>query len=168
MKPTKNKIFCNNCGRPKMLFKTEKKALNFIKFNHEEIAAESGYRPHRAYYCYFCDGWHTTSIREKIGQSKNEYLFEKLQKARSVKLINSNKGKTELLLEERTEILNKRLAILPEAEIKAYFVENIQQLNADIEALCKADKKANEAKIKDLRYDLQVLYKVRKLKEWKK
>ena len=36
MKP-KNRVFCYDCGRPKLLFETEKKALNFIKFNADEI-----------------------------------------------------------------------------------------------------------------------------------
>ncbi len=45
MKPIKNKVFCKNCGRTKMLFDTEKKAENFIKFNKEEIETESGYGP---------------------------------------------------------------------------------------------------------------------------
>ena len=49
MKPTKNKVFCKDCGRTKMLFETEKKAENFIKFNKEEIEAESGYGPQRSY-----------------------------------------------------------------------------------------------------------------------
>ena len=76
MKPTKNKVFCNNCNRTKMLFETEKKAKNFIKFNKEEIEAESGMVPERAYYCEFCGGWHTTHFKEKRGKTRNEKLFE--------------------------------------------------------------------------------------------
>mgnify|MGYP001588486806 CR=1 FL=1 len=76
MKPTKNKVFCKDCERTKMLFETEKKAETFIKFNKEEIQKESGYSPQRSYYCLFCDGWHSTSISKKIGVSKKERMFE--------------------------------------------------------------------------------------------
>lgn len=61
MKPIKSRIYCPECGRQKILFETEKKALNFIKFNSEEIEEESGRAPIRTYYCEFCGGWHVTS-----------------------------------------------------------------------------------------------------------
>jgi len=64
MKP-KNRIYCREVGRSKLLFETEKKALNFIKFNGEEIYQETGRKPERAYYCECCGGWHTTSMKEK-------------------------------------------------------------------------------------------------------
>ena len=37
MKPSKNKVFCYDCGRNKMLFETEKKANTFLKFNADVI-----------------------------------------------------------------------------------------------------------------------------------
>lgn len=84
MKPTKNRVFCKNCGRSKILFETEKKAQNFIKFNSEEIEAETGYSPQRVYYCVFCGGWHTTSMKETRGTSRNEHLFEEYQKQKQI------------------------------------------------------------------------------------
>lgn len=79
MKPTKNKVFCRDCNRPKMLFPSEEKALNFIKFNSEEIAEESEKVPVRAYFCDFCNGWHVTSSETYSwkGKSKAEQLIEK-------------------------------------------------------------------------------------------
>jgi hypothetical protein len=77
MKPRKNRVFCRDCERNKMLFDTEKKANNFIAFNQDEIKAETGFAPQRSYYCIFCLGWHVTSIKEEIGISKNEVLLEK-------------------------------------------------------------------------------------------
>lgn len=74
MKPTKNQVFCRDCGRTKMLFESEKKALNFIKFNGEEIKEKNGKSPVRAYYCPICCGWHVTS-REDMAEgyhSRNE------------------------------------------------------------------------------------------------
>ena len=47
MKPSK-RIYCRECGREKIVFETEKKALNFIKWNADENEAESGRRPGRA------------------------------------------------------------------------------------------------------------------------
>ena len=64
MKPSK-RIYCRECGRSKLLFETEKKALTFIKFNADEIEAETGRKPERAYYCECCGGWHTTSMKNK-------------------------------------------------------------------------------------------------------
>ena len=61
MKPTKNRFFCVEASKLKMLFETEKKALNFIKFNASEIIETQGYAPVRAYLCGFCGGWHVTS-----------------------------------------------------------------------------------------------------------
>lgn len=65
MKPIKNRVFCPECGRAKMLFDSKKRALNFIKYNKEEILAETGYAPKRCYYCLACGGWHLTSHDER-------------------------------------------------------------------------------------------------------
>jgi len=47
---------CPACWRPKMLFNTKRKALNFIKWNKDEL--EYGGETLRAYYCKYCCGWH--------------------------------------------------------------------------------------------------------------
>lgn len=67
MKPTKNRIYCKDCNRPKMLFETEKKANTFIKFNGNEIELSSGVIPVRSYYCVYCNGWHVTSKKNVVG-----------------------------------------------------------------------------------------------------
>ena len=64
MKPSK-RIYCRECGRSKLLFETEQKALRFIKFNADEIEAETGRKPERAHYWECCGGWHTTSMKNK-------------------------------------------------------------------------------------------------------
>ena len=58
MKPTKNKVYCRECGRTKMLFEEERQALNFLKFNSSEFDDKT---PIRACYCDACFGWHLTS-----------------------------------------------------------------------------------------------------------
>ncbi|MBK8474487.1 MAG: hypothetical protein IPL33_21185 [Sphingobacteriales bacterium] len=85
MKPTKNRVFCNGCGRAKMLFETEKKADNFIAFNQGEIEMETGVAPKRSYFCLFCGGWHVTSMKEKNGITRREKLFEDYLEAKKAK-----------------------------------------------------------------------------------
>jgi hypothetical protein len=76
MKPTKNRIFCVACERPKMLFASDKKAKNFIKFNSNEIIMESGFAPIRTYFCKLCGGWHVTSHKNNIPyQKKHETIY---------------------------------------------------------------------------------------------
>lgn len=72
MKPTKNRVFCPECRRTKMLFETEEKAERFIKFNKAEMGE---YCPVRAYYCVACGGWHTTSHEDyKPGRLDSENI----------------------------------------------------------------------------------------------
>jgi len=61
MKPVKNRIFCRAVRHAKMLFETQEKAENFIRFNRDEILQSRGKAPCRCYYCFFCMGWHVTS-----------------------------------------------------------------------------------------------------------
>lgn len=61
MKQNKNMIFCYGCRKHKMLFETESKANNFIRFNSDDILKENGKTPVRSYYCKMCGGWHVTS-----------------------------------------------------------------------------------------------------------
>ena len=78
MKPTKNKYFCVDAGRAKMLFQSEGAAKRFIQFNAEEILEEEGKAPIRAYHCIACGGWHVTSQPEpdRRRKSKTERYFE--------------------------------------------------------------------------------------------
>lgn len=62
MRP-KHSIFCRDAGKSKLVFETEKKAWNFIRFNGQEILEESGKIPCRVYYCESCGGYHTSSKR---------------------------------------------------------------------------------------------------------
>ena len=45
-----------------MLFETQAKADNFIKYNSEGILEENGKAPVRSYYCEMCGGYHVTSV----------------------------------------------------------------------------------------------------------
>jgi len=61
MVPTKNRVYCHNSGKPKMLFEDEKKANLFLKFNTEEIQSKAGHSPVCSYFCIACNGWHVSS-----------------------------------------------------------------------------------------------------------
>jgi hypothetical protein len=72
MKP-KKRMFCLGCKHTKMLFESQAKADNFIKFNSDAIAEQSTKVPSRSYYCSFCCGWHITSIaNEEVAKARDE------------------------------------------------------------------------------------------------
>ena len=62
MKPKKNRVFCPYCKFNKMLFPSEEKANNFIRFNAEEMKQEGKKVSVRSYFCKACGGWHVTSV----------------------------------------------------------------------------------------------------------
>ena len=68
-KPTRNRIWCPDCRRPKMLFETERKASDFIKWNGDEIYTHNGML--RAYYCPACCGWHISHHEHKESYDTN-------------------------------------------------------------------------------------------------
>lgn len=86
MRPTKSRIFCPECQRMKTVFDSEKAALKFIEYNSEEITAEGGYAPTRAYYCDLCCGWHITSHKAFHHKTKRrEMLDHYMEKEREKK-----------------------------------------------------------------------------------
>ena len=79
MKPTRNKIFCYGCRKHKMLFETQAKADNFIRYNSEGIMEENGKAPVRSYYCEMCGGYHVTSnpsteVGERLNQRDHQLI----------------------------------------------------------------------------------------------
>ncbi|MDE7465977.1 MAG: hypothetical protein K2M59_06075 [Muribaculaceae bacterium] len=62
MKPSYNRHYCLGAGKHKMIFETERKALNFIRFNAIEFESRNVSTPNRAYYCILCLGWHITAL----------------------------------------------------------------------------------------------------------
>ena len=109
MKPTKNRVYCNDSGKIRMLFETEKKANLFIKFNSEEIESESGYSPIRVYFCITCNGWHVTSKEERLNMvSKTEHLLN----------LFTNEGKSKLTEREREIAEGKRKEELEKTNVQ--------------------------------------------------
>jgi len=135
MKPTKNRVYCKDCGRHKMLFETEKKAYVFIKFNSEEIESDSGYSPIRSYYCMFCNGWHVTSSTEHINiKSKTEIVLDLYNQDREkrAKIAEIKKNKTEIL-NKHLKNVERQIEILD--AIKVY--GNLNRLNENLKIAFK-------------------------------
>ena len=72
MKP-KNRVFCPDCGRQKMVFESERKAQDFIRWNSGEIPGGNRLHP---YYCKACCGWHISHVehREEYDSRMDERL----------------------------------------------------------------------------------------------
>ena len=64
----KDRIWCPVIRRSKLLFDSEKKAQNFIKFNAEDIKNSGGVAPVRSYFCEVCGGWHVTHRWRNTGK----------------------------------------------------------------------------------------------------
>lgn len=149
MKPTKNRVYCVDAGKVKMLFSEQKQADNFIKFNAEEIKEESGYSPERSYYCTFCGGWHVTSKKGYTGISRKEQFFE------DSKAKNNSKSQEEIKRDFEAQMEG-----FSDTQ-KGVFVENIIETHVrEVDSLLQGTK--NESRLKELRQELNVLYKLRK------
>ena len=83
MKPIKNRRFCIACQKQKMLFDSQSKADNFLKFNAKEILEENETSPVRSYYCTFCCGWHVTSnpstVQGEWLDGRDKVLLKKIE-----------------------------------------------------------------------------------------
>lgn len=148
-----------------MLFETEKEANNFIRFNKEEIEAESGFSPKRSYYCLFCDGWHTTSLEGMIGQSKNERLFDQLQKEKEARKLKKGKGQgaeDAQAREEKMHEIEKQIKEMSTSHKEMFFATAIADLIQQIEPLRNSANPGEMEKIKELRLNLELYYTVRK------
>ena len=165
MKPTKNKVFCKNCDRTKMLFETERKAENFMKFNSEEIQEESGYSPQRSYYCLFCGGWHVTSLKDKVGLSRKEQFLEEIEQQKQVnpkepkikQNVNpENKEKYEGIRHDLENQLKEMSALQKEI----FLNENASLLKKEIEQLNSSGK--DKEKLKTVRQTLEIVHILKK------
>lgn len=73
---------CPDCGRAKMLFETEAKAKNFIKFNGDDIHHDGELR---VYFCPACGGYHISSKEyKKIYDSNTDKLIAAYKQIKNV------------------------------------------------------------------------------------
>ena len=76
---------CPDCGKPKMLFETERKANDFIRWNGDDLHVPEGCEL-RAYYCPSCCGWHISHQRHKKGyDTSTDRLIDAFNKSVSGK-----------------------------------------------------------------------------------
>ena len=101
----KHRVFCPSANRQKLLFETERKALNFIRYNGDVIEKESGYRPIRAYYCTCCGGYHTTSQQHNtLTDEQLDAIVERGESASVELKLSAISRNTERRVEEVTKI----------------------------------------------------------------
>lgn len=119
MAQPKNRYYCHSCRRPKLLFKTEKSADRFIKFNSEEMIETTGLAPVRSYYCQLCCGWHVTSnssleLGEKLNKRDSNLIGKidrQINKKRKVeeirRITNDYSSRSSALIEKAKHRLEK-------------------------------------------------------------
>jgi len=139
MSKPQNRIMCPDCGKQKMLFESEAKANNFIKWNKDEI--ENGDKL-RAYYCPACCGWHishqkfhkdmegrTDKLIEAYNNQKkthNEYDYQLIDKLyNKLKELNLKSRKQVNSLLNQKEYSNYSQFVKQEAKVKYYIETNI-------------------------------------------
>lgn len=105
MKPTKNRVYCPECHRTKMLFESEDKANTFLRFNTEEIKEQNGKHPIRAYFCEACAGWHLTSVETPFETSPSEQRINEYN--------NQNEKIKQAKIEARLNIMLQRYIEIP-------------------------------------------------------
>lgn len=140
----KNRVFCLDAQKSKLVFETEKKAETFLKFNKDKIYESSGYAPVRAYYCPSCCAWHVTHRKdyrpsitstERVVNTYNEYK-EKVKEMRAEwRIKNDDAVKALDTLKETLYAIILRGYTPTSAETTA--MKNIYRDNVD---LCKAKK----------------------------
>lgn len=147
MKPKNNRIFCIGCHHSKMLFATQAKADNFIKFNSEDIAAHSSKVPSRSYYCSFCCGWHVTSIDDdNLAKERDE------RDAMVWEAIKTKVKKQAAVSESQTAIIPKRKKLPATTEgyhIKRMLLDTDSLSLKIINAMLRTDYEAAENLIND-------------------
>lgn len=85
-KPTKNRVMCPECGRAKMLFETETKAKNFIKFNGNDFTHQNELR---TYFCPACGGYHISSKEyKKSYDSTTDNLIRAYKQYKNAQTVN--------------------------------------------------------------------------------
>jgi len=160
MRPNRNKPYCKDCGQHKILFETEQQANNFIKFNSDEIKAESGVKPIRSYFCIACAGWHITSKATSAPISKTEIVLALYKQEQERIIIEKQKAKErakrtalEIARERQIQEIEKldklrimKIEILDNVDKLIVILKEKHKESDDIEFLNKAFEELEKAK----------------------
>lgn len=79
---------CPDCGRQKMLFETEKQALDFLKYNGEDVNPD-GSKEMKVYYCPACCGYHISSHEYKGHGTATDKLIERYRKEKDGSILDT-------------------------------------------------------------------------------
>lgn len=141
----KNLIFCPQCGRSKLQFKSLKSAYNHIKWNSNEIYRENGKAPVRAYWCDDCCCYHVTS---KVNSTK----YEETEKSRLLDYIKEALT-TDNISESRKYIQNAYKIISEESKDTPWAQEMAGKILIAIETI---NKKEFDNMVKETEYLLRI------------
>lgn len=109
----KNRVMCPDSGRLKMLFESESKANNFIKWNKDNI--DNGDKL-RSYYCPACCGWHITHMKyHKSMDNKTDNMIEAYHRSQQKWPANYDQKVIELY-----NLLNEHKIFNSRKEVNAY------------------------------------------------
>ena len=107
MAKPKNRVWCPDCGRPKILFDSEKAANLFIKYNGEELTDDVSNL--RVYYCPACCGYHISSHKKKGNYDATEKLiaaYHKDKENRHTKKKSEESGVSDEIMEKIEPLIN--------------------------------------------------------------
>lgn len=144
-----------------MLFETEKKADLFIQFNKEEILEESGYSPQRSYFCIFCSGWHVTSIKEEIGTTKLEFMYQQYLDQKKITPKNEPISFQSIHQKLISDITTHANTLQDDEQKLEFFNTKITELSQKINSL-QASEQPNQIELKQAPYELNATYIVKK------
>lgn len=114
-----------------MLFETQEKADNFMRFNNSIMATKSKKTPKRSYYCSFCCGWHITSIDDnefaKSKEEKDGKLWDSIRVAAKGEDLKIKKSKSKVSKPQEKSAESKKVKPEP-CEEEKHKVELINQI----------------------------------------
>ena len=132
-KPKNCKVYCPALyGRSKMLFQTEEKAKNFIKFNWEQLTDKE--ENLRVYFCDACGGYHITSkpLQENKKYDRTDKLIEAYHNSAKISDETPSEKKIKRLFAK--EVAECYVKQIPEklqmrCEIKDWVKQNMKEEN---------------------------------------
>lgn len=152
MKPTRNQFYCFDCGRTKMLFESQKKAENFIRFNRAEFEEEGKKVPVRAYYCEACGGWHVTSNPNEnhfVSHSSDSRPLTRIGRIVEIKM---KKHEHETFLRQKDELIAEALHLYSSHD----YIGSIQKCHETLQLLKENGKEwwQDNRKVTQLMYEV--------------
>ena len=143
---------CPDCMKQKMLFETERKAQDFIRWNADDMEYGGAYL--RAYYCPACCGWHISHLNHRDEyDSRTDTMIEAYHKSKQARKAHRKEawlsGNIDAVKQKAAEIFDEMPDVQSKAQlrvaVKEYFVRHhldshCEWLRAEIYRIWKARK----------------------------